>query len=444
MRSIESIAVFLITFFTMLQGQFDVGSNRLFIFQNGDSLGLPYYSNLSLNQVHDDIKLAVVVLHGASRNADDYYDRMYAIVNGVGMDSTIIIAPQFLRTGDLDDHNLSEDVLYWTSTTNWTAGYTSGNTSDHNRPFTISSYSIMDTLLYRLAMNNPILNQMVFVGFSAGGQFVNRYVGGNDVTERIFQEFNLSIRYIVGSPSSYLYMNDERRIQNTVDQFAVPSGCNGYNDYKYGLDDLNNYMSNAGSDSIRIRYSRREVIYLIGGSDDAGTTDCQSMAQGNHRYERSIIYFNYLQYYFSSEILGRHQHAIIPNIDHDSYNIFNSACGRKALFGYGDCDQLDFLNVIDFEVLDDYKLIKNYPNPFNASTRIDYQIPAKGTVKMVIHDLMGRIVKEIVIQNQLPGQNFIIWDGKDQFGTVVGSGIYLYQLIFNGRIMGKNKMILLK
>ena len=69
------------------------------------------------------------------------------------------------------------------------------------------------------------------------------------------------------------------------------------------------------------------------------------MAQGNHRYERSIIYFNYLQYYFSSEILGRHQHAIIPNIDHDSYNIFNSACGRKALFGYGDCDQLDFLNV---------------------------------------------------------------------------------------------------
>ena len=365
MRSIESLAVFLITFFTMLQAQFNVGSNRLFIYQNGDSLGLPYYSNLSLNEVHDDTKLAIVVLHGASRNADDYYDRMYAVVNGVGMDSTIIIAPQFLRTGDLDVHNLSEDVLYWTNTTNWTAGYTSGNTSNHNRPFTISSYSIMDTLLYRLAMNNPILNQMVFVGFSAGGQFVNRYVGGNDVTDRIFQEFNLSMRYIVGSPSSYLYMNDERRIEGTVDQFAVPSGCSGYNDYKYGLDDLNNYMSTAGSDSIRIRYSRREVIYLIGGSDNEGTTDCQSMAQGNHRYERSIIYFNYLQYYFSSEILGRHQHAIIPNIDHDSYNIFNSACGRKALFGYGDCDQLDFLNVMDFEVLDNYKLIKNYPNPLS-------------------------------------------------------------------------------
>ena len=443
MRSIKSIAVFLITFFTMLQAQFNVGSNRLFIYQNGDSLGLPYYSNLSLNEVHDDTKLAIVVLHGASRNADDYYDRMYAVVNGVGMDSTIIIAPQFLRTGDLDVHNLSEDVLYWTNTTNWTAGYTSGNTSNHNRPFTISSYSIMDTLLYRLAMNNPILNQMVFVGFSAGGQFVNRYVGGNDVTDRIFQEFNLSMRYIVGSPSSYLYMNDERRIEGTVDQFAVPSGCSEYNDYKYGLDDLNNYMSNAGSDSIRIRYSRREVIYLIGGSDNEGTTDCQSMAQGNHRYERSIIYFNYLQYYFSSEILGRHQHAIIPNIDHDSYNIFNSACGRKALFGYGDCDQLDFLNVMDFEVLDNYKLIKNYPNPFNPVTTLRYDLPENSHVNITIYDMLGRQVKNLINQTQDAGYRSVRWNATDDYGKPVSAGIYLYQ-IQAGEFVQTKKMMLLK
>ena len=443
MRSIESLAVFLITFVAMLQAQFDVGSNRLFVYQNGDSLGLPYYSNLSLNEIHDDTKLAIVVLHGASRNADDYYDRMNAIVNGVGMDSTIIFAPQFLRTGDLNGNNLSEDVLYWTNTTNWTAGYNSGNTSTHARPFTISSYSIMDTLLYRLAMNNPRLDQMVFVGFSAGGQFVNRYVGGNNVTEIIFQEFNLSIRYIVGSPSSYLYMNGERRIEGTVDQFAVPSGCSGYNDYKYGLDDLNNYMSIAGTDSIRIRYSRREVIYLIGGSDDEGTTDCQSMAQGNHRYERSIIYFNYLQYYFSSGILGRHQHAIIPNIDHDSYNIFNSACGRKALFGYGDCDQLDFLNVMDFEVVDNYKLINNYPNPFNPVTTLRYDLPENVHVNITIYDMLGRQIKNLINQTQDVGYRSVRWNATDDYGKPVSAGIYLYQ-IQAGEFVQTKKMVLLK
>ena len=105
-------AVFFIAFFPMLHAQFDVASNRLFIYQDGDSIGLPYYSNLSLDEVYNDTKLAIVVLHGASRNADDYYDRMYAIVNGVDMDSTMIIAPQFLRTEDLDANNLSENVLY--------------------------------------------------------------------------------------------------------------------------------------------------------------------------------------------------------------------------------------------------------------------------------------------------------------------------------------------
>ena len=443
MRSIESLAVVLITFVAIVQAQFDVGSNRLFVYQNGDSLGLPYYSNLSLNEIHDDTKLAIVVLHGASRNADDYYDRMNAIVNGVDMDSTIIFAPQFLRTGDLNGNNLSEDVLYWTNTTNWTAGYNSGNTSTHARPFTISSYSIMDTLLYRLAMNNPRLDQMVFVGFSAGGQFVNRYVGGNNVTEIIFQEFNLSIRYIVGSPSSYLYMNGERRIEGTVDQFAGSSGCSGYNDYKYGLDDLNNYMSIAGTDSIRIRYSRREVIYLIGGSDNEGTTDCQSMAQGNHRYERSIIYFNYLQYYFSSGILETHQHAIIPNIDHDSYNIFNSACGRKALFGYGDCDQLDFLNAMDFEVVDNYKLINNYPNPFNPVTTLRYDLPENVHVNITIYDMLGRQIKNLINQTQDAGYRSVRWNATDDYGKPVSAGIYLYQ-IQAGEFVQTKKMVLLK
>ena len=108
MRSIQYLAVFLIAFSPMLQAQFDVASNRLIIYQDGDSIGLPYYSNLSLDEVYNDTKLAIVVLHGASRNADDYYDRMYAIVNGVDMDSTMIIAPQFLRTEDLDANYLSE------------------------------------------------------------------------------------------------------------------------------------------------------------------------------------------------------------------------------------------------------------------------------------------------------------------------------------------------
>ena len=443
MDSIKFLAVFLFIIIALIQAQVNVGPNRLFTFQNGDSLALPYYSNLTLNDSHNDTKLAIVVLHGASRNADDYYDNMYAIVNAVGEDSIIIIAPQFLRTGDLDANNLSEDILFWTNSTNWTAGNLSGNTSSHIRPFMISSYLVMDTLIYRLAVNNPFLDQIVFVGFSAGGQFVNRYIGGNDITEKISHEFNLPIRYIVGSPSSYLYMNNERRIDGTVDQFAVPTDCGGYNNYKYGLDDLNNYMSVAGVDSIRVRYSRREVIYLIGSSDAEGTTDCESMAQGNHRFERSIIYYNYLHYYFGAENLNSQQHVIVPNIDHDSYNIFNSSCGREALFGYGDCDELDFLNTRESDIVDSYNLTQNYPNPFNPITTFRYDLPDQTHVNITIYDMLGRQVKTLINQTQDSGYRSVIWDATNDYGKPVSAGIYLYQ-IQAGEYISTKKMVLLK
>ena len=167
------------------------------------------------------------------------------------------------------------------------------------------------------------------------------------------------------------------------------------------------------------------------------------MAQGNHRYERSIIYLNYLQYYFSSEILGRHQHAIIPNIDHDSYNIFNSACGRKALFGYGDCDQLDFLNVMDFEVLDNYKLIKNYPNPFNPVTTLRYDLPENSHVNITIYDMLGRQVKNLINQTQDAGYRSVRWNATDDYGKPVSAGIYLYQ-IQAAEFVQTKKMMLLK
>ena len=98
-----------------------------------------------------------------------------------------------------------------------------------------------------------------------------------------------------------------------------------------------------GIDSIRSRYSRRDIQYLIGTSDTGGTQDCESMAQGSNRFERSIIYYNYLQYYFGSEILNKHQIALVPEIGHDHNGIFSSTCGKNAIFSLGNCEQLEDL-----------------------------------------------------------------------------------------------------
>ena len=57
----------------IILAQVNIGSNRFFIYEENDSLSLPYYSNYSLNEYNNHTKLAIIYLHGASRNADDYY-----------------------------------------------------------------------------------------------------------------------------------------------------------------------------------------------------------------------------------------------------------------------------------------------------------------------------------------------------------------------------------
>ena len=439
------LVLYIFSLKNIILAQVNIGPNRFLIYEENDSLSLPYYSNYLLDNTNNHTGLAIIYLHGQNRNADDYYNNISAIVNSVNeIDSTIVIAPQFLRSEDLNDNNSTENAFFWTNTTNWTAGYLSGNTSSHYRPFRMSSYAIMDSLLFQVALKNPMLEQIVFAGFSAGGQFVNRYIGGNNITEYLFSEFSLPIRFVVGSPSSYLYMNNERRVTGSTNQFAIPNGCNGYNQYKYGLDYLNSYMSLAGVDSIRSRYKRRKVVYLVGASDDGGTTDCESETQGNDRYERSIIYYNYLQYYFGNQIVNNHQHAVIPNVDHDNYYVFNSSCGRKALFGYGNCNELDFLKANYSQIANDFTISYSVPNPFNAITKIYYEISTATDIDINIYNIMGNHLKRFEIQNQIPGRHYITWDGTDQYNKELSSGIYLYQVMINEESIFQNKMILLK
>lgn len=90
-----------------------------------------------------------------------------------------------------------------------------------------------------------------------------------------------------------------------------------------------------------------------------------------------------------------------------------------------------------------YALSQNYPNPFNPSTTISYDIPKTGSVKLLIYDILGRRVSTLVDQVQQPGNYKVVWNGKNNFGQSVASGIYFYQLHSNN-FNSVKKMILLK
>ena len=92
----------------------------------------------------------------------------------------------------------------------------------------------------------------------------------------------------------------------------------------------------------------------------------------------------------------------------------------------------------------EYSLSQNYPNPFNPSTSINYQLKELSTVTMEVFNILGQKIK-VLIDNQVenPGQYRVIWDGTNQTGNRVATGVYIYRIRANSFVSSK-KMILMK
>jgi len=90
-----------------------------------------------------------------------------------------------------------------------------------------------------------------------------------------------------------------------------------------------------------------------------------------------------------------------------------------------------------------YSLSKNFPNPFNPTTTIEYQIPASGSVDMIIYNMTGQKVRTLVNEAKSAGFYKVVWDGKNDMGESVASGLYFYKLV-SGNFNKIEKMTLVK
>jgi hypothetical protein len=91
----------------------------------------------------------------------------------------------------------------------------------------------------------------------------------------------------------------------------------------------------------------------------------------------------------------------------------------------------------------EFNLSQNYPNPFNPTTTISYALPTNSYVKLSIYNILGQKVKTLVDGEEQAGFKNVIWEGKNDRGEEVGSGIYFYR-IQTGSFTKTAKMSLLK
>jgi len=89
-----------------------------------------------------------------------------------------------------------------------------------------------------------------------------------------------------------------------------------------------------------------------------------------------------------------------------------------------------------------FELASNFPNPFNAETRIRYQVGVPGMVRLEVFNTVGQKIRGLVEGERGPGPYEVPWDGRDDAGQPVGSGVYLYRLRSDGKVLTRSLVLL--
>jgi pimeloyl-ACP methyl ester carboxylesterase len=298
--------------------------------KDGATVQIPVCLNVgSLSVADASIQSAIIVIHGSSRNAVASYNAVETVVRDVERRDVVVIAPQFLTALDLRSRDPQPDVTIWRS-----SGWSQGDRSDAVSPGDrVSSFEVLDRLVEEISIQEryPNLKQITVAGHSAGGQFVQRYAAGTRIEQSAeIASRQLVFRYVVANPSSYLYLFPR-------EPDSLSQRCSGFDEYKYGLSDLNAYLLPVGADAIRASYAHQDVIVLLGRLDyqmlDPSKDDsCPAVVQGAHRLSRGIRFLQHLDRNYGP---GQHgtRLVVVPDVGHNGRAMFTSPEGRAALLG---------------------------------------------------------------------------------------------------------------
>lgn len=296
---------------------------------------LKYVSTYDLNTAHPEITNAIFTIHASDRVIDWGYNMLNGLVaQRAIVANTLVLGPVFQSPPDKP----AAGFLFW-GTNDWSAGLDSQDGSQ------TSSFAALDLLVRQVlgSGNFPNIKTVTVTGLSAGGQATQRYALGTNVDHEFS---NVQFRFIVVAPSSYTYLNADRLVPGTQDQFARPAnpGC-AYNDYRYGTDHLSPYMSRLSVSTLTSNFVSREIALVSGELDNATEhpnppiqndnkdgagldVSCQAEWQGRSRLERSFIFHQYLSAKFPQ---SRHIWFSVPGVAHE-YQV------------YLDARTIDFLN----------------------------------------------------------------------------------------------------
>jgi pimeloyl-ACP methyl ester carboxylesterase len=305
------------------------------------------YASHALDAADSRITRALIMVHGAGRNADHYFETAMAAAFLAGaLDNTIVISPRYITRADSATTHPNE-VVWPSAANNWRSGGFSTTNPQ------ITSFDFLDRLVLSLADKKrfPNLAKVVVAGHSAGGQVATRYAMAN----RIDPVPGITISYVVANPSTYAWPVAERPLPvgNAdpvgADKEALgPDGekVNGnfqygpfdatraprFNIWPAGLDSLAGYSAGMSPDQLRKNLVSRTTTYLLGQVDvlplGGFDSSANAMAQGPTRRARGEAFFKYV-----TETMGaKHKALIVSECGHNARCMYTTDVVLPVIF----------------------------------------------------------------------------------------------------------------
>jgi hypothetical protein len=164
-----------------------------------------------------------------------------------------------------------------------------------------------------------------------------------------------------------------------------------------------------------------EVIYTFRSAYDTSGSEGKPVAYRLLGDDLSVIYFDFPLYFIQESQATELLHKALSDL------------GVSTDVGEGD----------ESRVISSFSLKQNFPNPFNSETIIEYFLPTESRVRITVYNILGQKVKTLLDRRERAGRKRVAWDGKNETGNEVSSGIYFYR-IEAGEFKKTKRMLLLK
>ena len=304
------------------------------------------YRSFPLDVRNEAITRAVIVVHGAGRDADNYYRSAMAGAFLAGaLQTAVVVAPRMAsNAGPGCRDTLAQNEISWDCNA-WRSG---GPSPSHPAA---TSFDFLDEILRKLSRRDvfPNLRGIVVTGHSAGGQVTNRY----GMSSKVHDSLGVPVQYAVANPSSYAWPTDERPTgpaawplqagapgfvpARGADTAAFRSmrdgrGCTAYDQWPYGFKNRTGYTATLSDSQLTRQLVSRPVTYLLGEDDILPLSgfdgSCAAMAQGPTRQARGQAYAKYV----NERLGGRHAVVVVTGCGHNGRCIYTSEPWLRIAF----------------------------------------------------------------------------------------------------------------